>query len=127
MWNGALNEGTADIWALSLTEYPVLGEGWYTNDPNSNVREYDSTSKVYPQDLVGEVHADGEIICGAFWKTYENLGSMSQALNLFADLYDSGPDGPNGTEGIIYTDVLLEFLYSDDNDGNIFNLSLIHI
>ena len=62
-----------------------------------------------------------EIICGAFWKTYENLGSMSQALNLFADLYDSGPDGPNGTEGIIYTDVLLEFLYSDDNDGNIFN------
>ena len=121
MWNGALNEGTADIWALSLTEYPVLGEGWYTNDPNSNVREYDSTSKVYPQDLVGEVHADGEIICGAFWKTYENLGSMSQALNLFADLYDSGPDGPNGTEGIIYTDVLLEFLDSDDNDGNIFN------
>ncbi|MAO71182.1 MAG: hypothetical protein CMD02_01575 [Flavobacteriales bacterium] len=121
MWNGALNEGTADIWALSLTEYPVLGEGWYTNDPNSNVREYDSTTKVYPQDLVGEVHADGEIICGAFWKTYENLGSMSQALELFADLYDSGPDGPNGTEGIIYTDVLLEFLYSDDNDGNIFN------
>ena len=44
---------------------------------------------------------------------------MSQAIYL--DLYDSGPDGPNGTEGIIYTDVLLEFLYSDDNDGNIFN------
>ena len=80
MWNGALNEGTADIWALSLTEYPVLGEGWYTNDPNSNVREYDSTTKVYPQDLVGEVHADGEIICGVFWKTYENLGSMSQSF-----------------------------------------------
>ena len=65
---------------LSLTEYPVLGEGWYTNDPNSNVREYDSTTKVYPQDLVGEVHADGEIICGVFWKTYENLGSMTQAF-----------------------------------------------
>ena len=121
MWNGGLNEGTADIWALSLTEYPILGEGWYTNDPNSNVREYDSTIKVYPQDLVGEVHADGEIICGAFWRTYENLGSMQEALKLFADLYDSGPDGPNGTEGIIYTDVLLEFLYSDDDDGNIFN------
>ena len=105
---------------LSLTEYPVLGEGWYTNDPNSNVREYDSTTKVYPQDLVGEVHADGEIIVvESIWKTYENLGSMSQLE--FIDLYDSGPDGPNGTEGIIYTDVLLEFLYSDDNDGNIFN------
>ena len=121
MWNGGLNEGTADIWALSLTEYPVLGEGWLLNDPNSNVREYDSVAKVYPQDLVGEVHADGEIICGAFWDTYLNLGSMHQALELFVDLYDGGPDGPDGTEGMIYTDVLLEFLYSDDDDGNIFN------
>ena len=121
MWNGALNEGTADIWALSLTQYPVLGEGWYLNNPNSNVREYDSTIKVYPQDLVGEVHADGEIICGAFWHTYENLGDMQQALDLFVSIYDGGPDGPDGSEGIIYTDILLEFLYTDDNDGNIFN------
>ena len=121
MWNGGFNEGTADIWALSLTGYPVLGEGWLLNDPNSNVREYDSVAKVYPQDLVGEVHADGEIICGAFWDTYLNLGNMHQALELFVDLYDGGPDGPDGTEGMIYTDVLLEFLYSDDDDGNIFN------
>ena len=111
MWNGGLNEGTADIWALSLTQYPILGEGWETNDPNSNVRSYNGLPKVYPQDLVGEVHADGEIICGAFWDTYLNLGDMQQALDLFTDLYDAGPDGPNGTEGIIYTDVLLEFLY----------------
>ena len=67
MWNGALNEGTADIWALSLTEYPVLGEGWYTNDPNSNVREYDSTTKVY-QDLVGEVHMMVKLFVVNFWK-----------------------------------------------------------
>ena len=45
LWNGACGEGFADIWALSLTEYPVLGEGWLLNDPNSNVREYDSVSK----------------------------------------------------------------------------------
>ena len=121
MQNGGLNEGTADIWALSLTQYPVLGEGWYLNNPNSNVREYDLVKKVYPQDLVGEVHADGEIICGAFWDTYINLGDMQQTLDLFVDLYDGGPDGPNGTEGVIYTDILLEFLYSDDDDQNIFN------
>jgi len=121
LWNGACGEGFADIWALSLTQYPVLGEGWLLNDPLSNVRTYDTLPKVYPQDLTGEVHADGEIICGAFWDTYLNLGNMQQALNLFTDLYDGGPDGPGGTEGIIYTDILLEFLYSDDNDGNIFN------
>jgi len=121
LWNGACGEGFADIWALSLTNYPVLGEGWLLNDPLSNVRTYDGLPKIYPQDLVGEVHADGEIICGAFWDTYLNLGNMQQALDLFTNLYDGGPDGPNGTEGIVFTDILLEFLYSDDNDGNIFN------
>ena len=34
MWNGGLNEGYADIWALSLTEIPVLGYGWDLVDPN---------------------------------------------------------------------------------------------
>ena len=121
LWNGACGEGFADIWALSLTEYPVLGEGWLLNDPFSNVRTYDTFPKVYPQDLTGEVHADGEIICGAFWDTYINLGNMQQPLDMFSSLYDGGPDGPNGTEGVIFTDILLEFLYWDDNDGNIFN------
>ena len=98
MWNGGLNEGYADIWALSLTEIPVLGYGWDLVDPNIFVRRYDQDIKVYPQDLVGEVHADGEIIAGAFWDLYLNLGSMSQMLDLFKSTYDSGIDGPMGTK-----------------------------
>ena len=50
----------------------MLGEGWYTNDPNSNVREYDSTTKVYPQDLVGEVHA----VSFHFYQTIENVRDL---------------------------------------------------
>ena len=110
MQNGGLNEGTADIWALSLTQYPVLGEGWYLNDPNSNVREYDLVKKVYPQDLVGEVHADGEIICGAFWDTYINLGDMQQTLDLFVDLYDGGPDGKYDLR-YLYQSILAQLQY----------------
>jgi len=121
MWNGGLNEGYADIWALSLTEIPVLGYGWDLVDPNIFVRRYDQDIKVYPQDLVGEVHADGEIIAGAFWDLYLNLGSMSQMLDLFKSTYDSGIDGPNGNEGEIYTDILLEVLYADDNDADLSN------
>ena len=121
MENGGLNEGYADIWALSLTEAPVLGYGWDLVDPTISVRRYDQDRKVYPQDLVGEVHADGEIIAGAFWDLYLNLGSMSQMLDLFKYTYDSGVDGPDGNEGEIYTDILLEVLYADDNDGNISN------
>ena len=122
MWNGALNEGFADIWALSLTENPVLGFGWDLADPTIFVRRYDQDRKVYPQDLVGEVHADGEIIAGCFWDLYINLGNnMSQMLDLFKYTFDSGVDGPSGTEGEIFTDILLEVLYADDNDANLSN------
>ncbi|MFL2567953.1 MAG: hypothetical protein ACJ0QK_04070 [Flavobacteriales bacterium] len=121
MWNGGLNEGYADIWAISLTQSPVLGYGWDISDPSVYVRRYDQDRKVYPQDLVGEVHADGEIIAGAFWDTYLNLNDMPQMLNLFKYTFDGAPDGPNGTEGIIYTDVLVEVLFADDNDANLTN------
>ena len=121
MQNGGLNEGYADIWALSLTISPILGIGFYDNDPTGFVRRYDQDRKVYPQDLVGEVHADGEIIAGAFWDLYLNLGSMSQMLDLFKYTYDSNVDGPDGNEGTIYTDILLEVLYADDNDANLTN------
>ena len=69
MWNGALNEGFADVWAFTITENPILGIGFYQNNPTGFVRRYDQDIKVYPQDLVGQVHADGEIIAGAFWDT----------------------------------------------------------
>ena len=121
MWNGGLNEGYADVWAISLTQSPVLGYGWDLADPTVYVRRYDQNRKVYPQDLVGQVHADGEIIAGAFWDTYLNLGNMQQMLDLFKYTFDGAPDGPNGTEGIIYTDVLVEVLFADDNDADLTN------
>ena len=121
MMNGGLNEGFADIWALSLTESPVLGYGWDLVDPNIFVRRYDQDRKVYPQDLVGQVHSDGEIIAGAFWDLYLNLSSMSQMLDLFKYTYDSGVDGPDGDEGAIYTDILIEVLFADDTDNDLSN------
>ena len=121
MWNGALNEGYADIWGLSITQNPILGQGMSMSDPNDFVRRYDIDKKVYPQDIVGEVHADGEIIAGCFWDTYLGFNNMGQMMDLFKYTYDGAPDGAAGTEGIIYTDVLLETLMADDNDGNIYN------
>ena len=121
MKNGGLNEGFADVWAFTLTEDPILGIGFYQNNPTGFVRRFDIDKKVYPQDLVGEVHADGEIIAGAFWDTYLNLGNMNQMIDLFKYTYDSGVDGSNGNEGEIYTDILIEVLYADDNDANLTN------
>ena len=120
MWNGALNEGFADVWAFTITNSPFIGKGWDLVDPNINIRDYQDR-KVYPQDLVGEVHADGEIIAGCFWDTYLNLNNMNQTLDLFKYTFDSGIDGPDGTEGAIFTDILVEVLYADDNDADLTN------
>ena len=120
MWNGAMNEGFADVWAFSLTDSPFIGLGWDLVDPTYSIRDYQDR-KVYPQDLVGEVHADGEIIAGCFWDTYLNLNDMNQMLDLFKYTYDSGVDGPDGTEGAVFTDILIEVLYADDNDANLSN------
>lgn len=119
--NGAMNEGYADIWALGITGSPILGIGFFSNDPQGFVRRYDVNKKVYPQDLVGQVHADGEIIAGCFWDTYLNLGDLNQMTDLFSETFYAGITGPNGSEGTLYRNILIETLTVDDNDGDITN------
>lgn len=121
--NGALNEASSDIWAISITHNPILGQNCYTSTPTSSnyIRRYDLTPKVYPQDIQGEVHADGEIIAGAWWDVAVNTGSVDTMTKLFTDVYYDTPDGPNGTEGTVYHDVLISALLSDDNDNNLNN------
>lgn len=121
--NGAMNEGYADVWGFTLTQDPVLGLGMNLDDPNSSVRRYDGAPKVYPNDITGEVHADGEIIAGAWWDLYELLGEDIQlTLDLFAAAYPGLQANTfNGNEGQAYRDVLLDVLQADDTDGDITN------
>ncbi len=72
-FNGAVGEGYADYWGISLGNSPVVGVGFYT-DNEDGIRRYDTERKVYPQDIVGEVHADGEIIMGAWYDTHLLMG-----------------------------------------------------
>jgi hypothetical protein len=119
MYNGGLNEGNSDIWGMSISKDPVLGKGAFL--AGGNIRRYDLAPKVYPQDIIGEVHADGEIIAGAWWDVALNIGSVDTMSLLFADTYYDVPDGPDGTEGAVYHDVLISALMSDDNDNNLNN------
>jgi hypothetical protein len=119
--NGAMQEGYADMWGIMHTLNPILGEGFHTA-PSSFVRRYDQAPKVYPQDIVGEVHADGEIIAGAWWDTYINLGNdMATTSALFIESHNGLAMAPSGQEGRLYRDILLDVLLADDTDGNILN------
>lgn len=118
--NGALDEGYADIWAFTVTENPVIGKG-FLGPASSFIRRYDKDRKVYPYDLTGYRHADGEIIAGAFWDLYLNLGDMGKMMELFSGTFNATPDAPYGKEGQLFREVLLQVLLTDDYDGNLMN------
>ncbi|MBI1192282.1 MAG: T9SS type A sorting domain-containing protein [Bacteroidetes bacterium] len=119
MGNGAMQEGYADIWGLSISGDPILGAGF--SGPGTDVRRYDIDPKVFPEDLVGQVHADGEIIAGAWWDLSEEFGSLSDMTDLWINTFPATIDGPDGDEGSIYSDVLLEALLQDDDDADLSN------
>jgi len=121
--NGALHEGYADVWGFSRTLNSILGEGMSDTDPTVSIRRYDIDPKIYPDDLVGQVHADGEIIAGAWWDLYLNLDSnMTQTMDLFEDAYYGlQAVAADGQEGQAFRDVLLDVLQADDDDGNLAN------
>ncbi len=116
--NGGMGEGYADIWALGITTSPILGIGFDDTDPTVVVRRYDINKKVFPQDLVGEVHADGEIIAGCWWDTNLNFGNLQQMMDLFKETFYATITGPDGTEGQVYVDILIEALTIDDLPTN---------
>lgn len=121
MDNGALNEGYADVWGMGITDNPILGADAFTS--GGSIRRYDLAPKVYPVDIVGEVHGDGEIIAGAWWDTRENItvNPMQTTADIFAKSLFYTPDGPDGTEGEVFHEALISALMADDDDANINN------
>lgn len=126
--NGGMGEGYSDVWAMCITKNPVVGAGFFINQPNSFIRRYDQTPKIYPQDIVGEVHADGEIIAGAWWDVAIDLSqnmSLSAAVDSMGQIYARSMSGfatgPDGTEGQVYFDILIDALTYDDDNANIYD------
>ncbi len=119
MRNGAMNEANSDIWAISITHDPVLGRNSYTT--GGSIRQYNTAPKVYPLDIQGEVHADGEILAGAWWDVSQNIGDIDTMSAIFGKTYYDVPDGPNGTEGLVYHEILISALLNDDDDGLLSN------
>ncbi|MBT6175069.1 MAG: T9SS type A sorting domain-containing protein [Flavobacteriales bacterium] len=120
--NGAMGEGYADFWAMSLGDIAEIGMGFYEEN-NDGIRRYDENPKVYPENLVGEVHADGEIIAGAWYDTHLLMGGdWSQTISLFVDAYPGlQATAVDGNEGQAFTDVLLDVLQADDDDDDLMN------
>ena len=87
---GAISEGFGDYWAVTVSEHVRAALGLPASPDPACVADWDSTSYTasaphclrrldedltYPDDLVGEVHADGEIWSRALWDIRSALGA----------------------------------------------------
>ncbi len=77
---GSMGEGFGDYWAESFTDRTGrtfgLGQVFDWDGPGSGCwagRRVD-TEKIYPDSLVGQLHADGEIWSGSLWDIRKVLG-----------------------------------------------------
>jgi hypothetical protein len=88
---GAISEGFADYWAVTVTDVVSKRLGVPEREPLPCVADWDSTSYTsgvphclrridtdlhYPQDLNGEVHHDGQIWSRALWDIRQSLGNV---------------------------------------------------
>ena len=88
---GAISEGFADYWAVTVTDVVSKRLGVREREPLPCVADWDSTSYTstvphclrridedlhYPADLDGEVHDDGQIWSRALWDIRQKLGNV---------------------------------------------------
>jgi hypothetical protein len=88
---GAISEGFADYWAVTVTDVVSKRLGVPEQEPLPCVADWDSTSYTstvphclrrldtdlhYPGDLNGEVHHDGQIWSRALWDIRQSLGNV---------------------------------------------------
>jgi zinc metalloprotease ZmpB len=108
---GAISEGFADYWAVTVTDVVDQQHGWAQKEPLPCVADWDSTSYtstvphclrrldsglMYPTDLNGEVHHDGEIWSQALWQIRQSLGHVkADTIILDGSMNFPGTDMPD--------------------------------
>jgi hypothetical protein len=115
MINTALHEGLADGFSAMILDRPEMGVGFWGT--GTTLRNNNNTKK-YPDDIVGEEHADGEIMAGAIWEMRKSL-PLSVVEHDVHYAKRGLPDDAN--TGKAYVKYFLEVLEADDNDANLSN------
>ncbi|MGE0548307.1 MAG: hypothetical protein AB7O24_19375 [Kofleriaceae bacterium] len=117
-FDGAMSEGMSDVLSALMSKDSGLGRGFYMS--NAPLRELNpQNDKVWPDDVTGEVHDDGEIIGGTMWDTWKALeqklgeqAAYEKMLDIYYGVLQRGSDIPSA---------YAEALVADDDDGDITN------
>ena len=88
--SGAINEGQADYFACTVTDDPKLGEYVCAKMGKPFLRNVENDLH-YPEDIHGEVHADGKIWGAVLWDIRKVLGrEVSDVLIYKSHFYLNG-------------------------------------
>jgi MYXO-CTERM domain-containing protein len=117
-FDGAMSEGVADTLAASIVGDSGVGRGFYFD--NSPLRELDPVAKkIWPRDVDGEVHDDGEIYGETMWDLRTSLeasmgaaAGFDQFLGIYYGTVQRAVDIPS---------CFAEALVADDDDGDLAN------
>ncbi|MEO6708684.1 MAG: hypothetical protein ABIP42_03855, partial [Planctomycetota bacterium] len=116
-------EGNADVWAMYLTDQPVVGDNFFNG---GGIIRTGLNGTPFCGDLAGgchgEVHADGEVLMGALWKVRSRLKTAlgASAGAAASDLlFNSWMNAYNDSQ--IKTIVRTHWLVLDDDDGDVTN------
>jgi zinc metalloprotease ZmpB len=100
---GAISEGFADYWAVTVSDIVAQSLGVPELEPLPCVADWDSTSYTrdvphclrrvdedlhYPADLNGEVHHDGQIWSRALWDIRQALGNVEADTIILQGSFD---------------------------------------
>lgn len=80
--SGAMNEGQADYFACSLSGDPLLGEWAVAKMGKPFLRNVENDLH-YPEDIQGEVHADGKIWGAVLWDIQKAIGKQDADLLIY--------------------------------------------
>jgi len=112
--DGSVGEGVGDIVAFLQTGDSTVAPYFMMN--GSGIRDV-SNDRVYPDDVVGEVHEDGLIFGGAVWDLWEELEDELDAdeayevlSTIFVEAIEANPDIPGTYD---------EFMAADDDNADL--------
>ncbi|MBD3336970.1 MAG: T9SS type A sorting domain-containing protein [Candidatus Eisenbacteria bacterium] len=67
-----MHEANSDVHGNYYSDNSVVGPGFYLDDCENGIRDSDN-DLVWPDDLIGEGHYDGQILAGVHWDIWEDL------------------------------------------------------
>ena len=114
---GAISEGFGDYWAASVGEWAMNEAGITAKTDPACIADWDAVSYssddppclrrldvdlMYPDDLEGEVHFDGQIWSHALWNLHEAIGGRHADIAiLWAQIGWTGTDMPELAQRIV--------------------------